>query len=162
MTDLKTIKTALISVYHKEGLNEIINKLNKLGIKIISTGGTKSFIEKQGYKVVSTYKEINLNDPDDQSVDYFDKYKEDFVNWFKAEINATEQIKPDIVVTASGLLGPHTYFATKVPIISIINTQYLPESRGILGISLTEDTLKNKLLRKIVRPLFEKKFIEIY
>lgn len=40
------IKTALVSVYHKDRIDEICTRLNKLGIKIISTGGTKSFIEE--------------------------------------------------------------------------------------------------------------------
>lgn len=44
----KKIKTALVSVYHKDGLDEIIKKLNSLGVRLISTGGTKSFIESLG------------------------------------------------------------------------------------------------------------------
>ena len=45
MTQLKPIKTALISVFHKDGLEEILKKLNAEGVKLISTGGTQSFIE---------------------------------------------------------------------------------------------------------------------
>lgn len=45
---LKKIKNALISVYHKEGLDEIIKSLNKLGITIYSTGGTFKFIQDLG------------------------------------------------------------------------------------------------------------------
>lgn len=41
----RKIKTALVSVYHKDGLDEIIQKLNALGVKFISTGGTRQFIE---------------------------------------------------------------------------------------------------------------------
>ncbi|HNZ61590.1 MAG TPA: bifunctional phosphoribosylaminoimidazolecarboxamide formyltransferase/IMP cyclohydrolase [Paludibacteraceae bacterium] len=41
----KGIKKALISVYHKDNLEEIIKKLHAEGVKFISTGGTKSFIE---------------------------------------------------------------------------------------------------------------------
>lgn len=53
MADNKKIKTALVSVYHKENLQAIINKLNELNINIISTGGTKSFIEEMGVEVSS-------------------------------------------------------------------------------------------------------------
>lgn len=53
MADNKKIKTALVSVYHKENLDAIIHKLNELNVKILSTGGTKSFIESLGVKVVS-------------------------------------------------------------------------------------------------------------
>ncbi len=41
----KRIKTVLISVYHKDGLEVVVNRLHSLGIEIISTGGTYSFIK---------------------------------------------------------------------------------------------------------------------
>jgi phosphoribosylaminoimidazolecarboxamide formyltransferase/IMP cyclohydrolase len=48
---VKKIKSALISVFHKDGLEPIIQALDKLGVTIYSTGGTQQFIEKQGIKV---------------------------------------------------------------------------------------------------------------
>ena len=48
----KTIKSALISVFHKDGLQPIVEKLNKLGVTIYSTGGTQKFIEDLGMNVV--------------------------------------------------------------------------------------------------------------
>lgn len=50
MSELKTIKTALISVYHKDGLDNIIRALAADGVKFLSTGGTRSFIEGLGYE----------------------------------------------------------------------------------------------------------------
>ena len=50
---VKKIKSALISVYHKDNLEPIIKKLNQLGVKIFSTGGTKDFIEKLGVNVTA-------------------------------------------------------------------------------------------------------------
>ena len=47
----KKINTALVSVYHKTNLDEIILMLDKLGVKLISTGGTQKFIEELGVKV---------------------------------------------------------------------------------------------------------------
>ncbi len=44
------IQTALISVYHKDGLEEILQELNNLRVKFISTGGTREFIESLGYE----------------------------------------------------------------------------------------------------------------
>ncbi len=41
----KQIKRALVSVYHKDNLDIIIQKLHAEGIEFISTGGTQSFIE---------------------------------------------------------------------------------------------------------------------
>jgi len=44
----KRIKSALISVFYKEGLDEIVRMLHKLGVKLYSTGGTFSFINELG------------------------------------------------------------------------------------------------------------------
>ena len=50
MAGTKKIKTALISVFHKDGLDELLKKLNEEGVKFLSTGGTQAFIEKLGYE----------------------------------------------------------------------------------------------------------------
>lgn len=50
MSERKKIKTALISVYHKEGLDEIITRLHDDGVRFLSTGGTRQFIESLGYE----------------------------------------------------------------------------------------------------------------
>jgi phosphoribosylaminoimidazolecarboxamide formyltransferase/IMP cyclohydrolase len=44
----KKIQSALISVFYKDGLENIIRQLNQLGITIYSTGGTQKFIEGLG------------------------------------------------------------------------------------------------------------------
>lgn len=49
----KKIQTALISVYHKDGLEEILHTLNNLRVKFISTGGTQDFIQSLGYECES-------------------------------------------------------------------------------------------------------------
>ncbi len=48
-----TIQSALISVYHKDQLEPIIQQLHQLGVTIYSTGGTQNFIEKQGASVTA-------------------------------------------------------------------------------------------------------------
>ena len=50
MAETKKIKTALVSVFHKDGLDELLKKLNEEGVKFLSTGGTQSFIESLGYE----------------------------------------------------------------------------------------------------------------
>ena len=50
MADTKRIKTALVSVFHKDGLDEILKMLAADGVKFLSTGGTRSFIESLGYE----------------------------------------------------------------------------------------------------------------
>jgi len=52
MKDLKKIKSALISVYHKDKLDQIVKKLDELNVTIYSTGGTQSFIEELGTQVI--------------------------------------------------------------------------------------------------------------
>ena len=42
----KKIQTALISVFYKDGLENIVKQLSELGITIYSTGGTQKFIEE--------------------------------------------------------------------------------------------------------------------
>lgn len=48
--EVKKIKTALVSVFHKDGLDEILAMLHADGVKFLSTGGTRSFIESLGYE----------------------------------------------------------------------------------------------------------------
>ncbi len=50
---LVKIKSALVSVYSKVGLEPIIREFDRLGVKIYSTGGTQSFIENLGVEVSS-------------------------------------------------------------------------------------------------------------
>ena len=63
MAETKKIKTALVSVFHKDGLEELLAKLNAEGVKFLSTGGTQIFIESLGYECqkveeVTTYPSI--------------------------------------------------------------------------------------------------------
>ena len=53
MSNSKKIKSALISVFHKDGLDEIVKSLGKLGVKIYSTGGTQKFVESLGVPVTA-------------------------------------------------------------------------------------------------------------
>lgn len=48
----KKIQSALISVFHKDGLEPIVRKLNEQGVTIYSTGGTEKFIKELGINVV--------------------------------------------------------------------------------------------------------------
>ncbi len=50
MAGKKQIKTALISVFHKDGLEDLLKKLHEEGVKFLSTGGTQEFIEALGYE----------------------------------------------------------------------------------------------------------------
>ena len=50
MAGTKRIKTALISVFHKDGLDDLLKKLDEEGVQFLSTGGTQQFIESLGYE----------------------------------------------------------------------------------------------------------------
>lgn len=63
MSETKKIKTALVSVFHKDGLDALLQKLHEEGVKFLSTGGTQKFIEELGYpcqavEEVTTYPSI--------------------------------------------------------------------------------------------------------
>lgn len=53
MSQSVKIKNALISVYYKDHLEPVINELNRLGVKIYSTGGTEAFIRSLGADVIA-------------------------------------------------------------------------------------------------------------
>lgn len=48
MAENKKIKRALVSVFHKDGLDEILRTLHAQGVELLSTGGTQSFIDSLG------------------------------------------------------------------------------------------------------------------
>lgn len=49
----KRIKSALISVYSKDGLDPIIRRLHALGVHLYSTGGTQNYIQKMDIPVTA-------------------------------------------------------------------------------------------------------------
>lgn len=52
MSQTKKIKRALVSVFHKDGLDEILRTLHSQGVELLSTGGTQTFIESLGIPCV--------------------------------------------------------------------------------------------------------------
>lgn len=44
MTEIKRVRSALISVYHKEGIDAWLQELNSRDVTIYSTGGTYDYI----------------------------------------------------------------------------------------------------------------------
>ncbi len=49
----KTIKSALLSVFHKDGLDDIVRELASAGVKLYSTGGTLEFIQSLGFEATA-------------------------------------------------------------------------------------------------------------
>ena len=53
MSDSKKAGAALISVFHKDGLEPVVRKLHDLGVALYSTGGTETFIRDLGIPVTA-------------------------------------------------------------------------------------------------------------
>lgn len=53
MNHSKKINTALISVFSKDGLAPVVQKLHQQNVKIYSTGGTEKFIKDLGIEVIA-------------------------------------------------------------------------------------------------------------
>lgn len=53
MKKTKKIRSALISVFNKEGLEPILQSLSSIGVTLISTGGTAEFIRQAGHEVIT-------------------------------------------------------------------------------------------------------------
>ena len=56
MEGLKKIKNVLVSVYHKDGLGDLVQLLHELGAEFVSTGGTAGFLKNLGLKVTEVEK----------------------------------------------------------------------------------------------------------
>ena len=50
MAEIRKIRRALVSVFHKDGLDEILKTLHAQGVELLSTGGTQAFIESLGIR----------------------------------------------------------------------------------------------------------------
>ena len=50
---MKPIRSALISVFHKDGLEPLLRQLAEMGTTLYSTGGTEEFIRSLGLPVVA-------------------------------------------------------------------------------------------------------------
>jgi UDP:flavonoid glycosyltransferase YjiC (YdhE family) len=153
------------SLAHMVRLFAVADEMRKRGHEILftATHDRKEFILKFGYPVYhKTYTPINFNDPQDQSINYLKSHHNDFVEYFRTEIEAAEEFRPDVVITSPGFLGPHVTYKTGIPTVAILNAPYLDESIGVLGLSLTKDTLPHKAMRKALKPLFDKQFTQNY
>ena len=51
--EMRNLRSALVSVFSKEGLDPIILRLHELGVILYSTGGTQTYLEKMGIPVIA-------------------------------------------------------------------------------------------------------------
>lgn len=60
MGNRKKIRRALVSVYHKEGLDQLLTLLGKEGVEIVSTGGTYDYVTSLGLPCVKVEDRTGL------------------------------------------------------------------------------------------------------
>ncbi len=153
------------SIAHTVRSLAVADELKRRGHKILFTAPTsrKSFIEKAGYEVFGKgHADVNLNDENDQGISYFRSHRAQFLDWLGDEIRAAETFKPDIIVNSPTFFGPLASLKLGIPHVSIINAQWLMEFKGLLGLGRSTDSFLNQMIRRAAKPIFAKKFDDLY
>lgn len=153
------------AIAHITRLLAIADELRARGHEILFTtsAAKKAFVESAGYAVHGAgHAEVNLNDEHDQGVSYFENHRDLFLSWLGDEIDAARAFAPDVIVSSPNFLGSTASLALGIPQVSVINAQWLPEYRGLLGLSLAGDSIGHRITRALARPLFERRFSAKY
>ena len=131
---------------------------------LFTTPRTKrDLIERSGYQIFGKgHSEVNLNDESDQSIDYFRTHKDEFIDWLGDEIKAAEAFQPQVIVNSPSFFGPIPSLKLGIPYVSVINSQWLPEFKGVFGLGRSENTLGHRAVRAIGRPIFARQFERTY
>ncbi|HEY0230695.1 MAG TPA: nucleotide disphospho-sugar-binding domain-containing protein [Dokdonella sp.] len=123
----------------------------------------KAFIEAAGHAVHGAgHADVNLNDEHDQGIGYFAKNRAAFMHWLGDELAAAEAFRPDVIVSSPSFFGPIASLKFGIPQVSVINAQWLPEFKGLLGLSRSSDSLRHRIERALGKPFFEHKFSSSY
>lgn len=123
----------------------------------------RAFIEAAGYAVHGQgHPDVNLNDESDQGISYFRRNREDFLAWFRDEIEAAESFRPDVIVNSPSFFGAIASKKLGIPHVSIINGNWHPDYLGVLGLSLCTDRLAHRIARTVLRPVLAHGFDRIY
>ena len=153
------------AIAHITRLLAIADELRARGHAILFTtsASKKAFVESAGYTVHGVgHADVNLNDEHDQGVSYFENHRDLFLSWLGDEIEAARAFAPDLIVSSPNFLGSTASLKLGIPQVSVINAQWLPEYRGLLGLSLAGDGIGHRFTRALARPLFERKFSAKY
>lgn len=154
------------SIAHVVRCLAVADELKKRGHELLFTAPKtkKAFIENRGgYKVFGDgHADVNLNDEQDQSINYFKRHHNQFINWLNDEIKAAESFQPDIIINSPSFFGPLAAHKLKVPYVTIINAQWLMEFQGLLGLGKSRNHPGDAILRRLAKPIFAKKFDDVY
>lgn len=143
----------------------IADELKSRGHEILftTTKVRKPFINQAGFEVYGAgHAEVNLNDEKDQSIGYFRKNRDLFLDWLSDELAAAQQFQPDIVVNSPSFFGSLIRHKYHIPYVTILNAQWLNHFRGLLGLGKSTEALPHVLLRNALRPVFTRRFEELY
>jgi phosphoribosylaminoimidazolecarboxamide formyltransferase/IMP cyclohydrolase len=135
------IRTALISVYHKERIDEIAALLTRLGIKVFSTGGTYDFLQNLGVEVtavenITSYPSIfggrvkTLHPKIFGGILYRRDHPEDIIELEKFEIPPVDLVIVDL-------------YPFEKTVVSTADEEEIIEKIDIGGISLIRAAAKN-------------------
>ncbi|MEP7042454.1 MAG: nucleotide disphospho-sugar-binding domain-containing protein [Dokdonella sp.] len=123
----------------------------------------RAFIEAAGHAVQGAgHADVNLNDEHDQGIGYFAKNRGLFMDWLGDELAAASAFRPDVIVSSPSFFGPIASLKFGIPQVSVINAQWLPEFKGLLGLSRSGDSLTHRVERALGKPFFERKFSSSY
>lgn len=153
------------AIAHITRLLPIADVLKARGHEILFTtsAAKKTFIERAGHAVHGAgHADVNLNDEHDQGVSYFANNRDLFLSWLGDEIEAARTFGPDVIVSSPSFFGPTASLKLGIPQVAVINAQWLPEFKGLLGLSLAGDGFGHRITRTLARPLFERKFSAKY
>lgn len=153
------------AIAHVARLLPIADELAARGHSVLFTtsASKKAFVEAAGHEVRGDgHADVNLNDEHDQGLGYFRRNRGLFLDWLGDELAAAEAFRPDVIVASPSFFGPIAGLKYGIPQASVINAQWLPEFKGLLGLSRAGDGFADRCLRGLVRPLFERRFSSGY
>jgi UDP:flavonoid glycosyltransferase YjiC (YdhE family) len=153
------------AIAHVARLLPIADELAARGHSTLFTTSVskKAFIEAAGHAVHgSGHADVNLNDEHDQGIGYFTKNRAGFMNWLGDELAAAQAFRPDVIVSSPSFFGPIASLKFGIPQVSVINAQWLPEFKGLLGLARSSDSVRHRIDRVLCKPFFERKFSSSY
>lgn len=153
------------AIAHVARLLPIADELAARGhvTRFTTSASKKRFVEAAGHAVHGDgHADVNLNDEHDQGITYFQSHRADFLSWLGDELAAAREFRPDVIVSSPSFFGPIASLKFGIPQVSIINAQWLPEFKGVLGLSRSRDVLTDRVMRTLARPLLIRKFSSTY
>jgi UDP:flavonoid glycosyltransferase YjiC (YdhE family) len=128
-----------------------------------SSKAKRAFVEQAGFSVYgASHPDLNLNDENDQGIGYFTSHRHEFMEWFRDEIAAAEDFRPDVIVNSPTFFGAIAAKKTRIPHVTVVNGNWLPSFRGVLGLGRCDCSLGHDFSRRMMGPLLARGFDRVY